>query len=143
MGMNVRWLTRSADGKVGYSEPPLQVPARYNFRQGATYRLKLSHIEGHPGLELYPTLEVWSAGAAAQQFLAHAAAPVEVTDEDVRQVQAGGYLVKVVFLGGMPDGGLGTIGGPVGPGADPVREAQRRGTVLLVLRLGNIDAELP
>jgi hypothetical protein len=142
-GMEVRWYTRDAQGKGLYSEPPLRVPGRLNFRQGAAYRLKLSHIEGHPGLELYPTLEVWPAGVAGQQFLAHSAVPLEVTEEDVRQVQAGGYVVKVIYFPAN-GAGLGAIsGGDGAPGADPVQEAQRRGAVLLVLRLGNLDAELP
>jgi hypothetical protein len=60
-GIQVRWLTRTPDGNARFSEPPLEVPGRYGFRQGAAYRLKLTHIPGYPGLELYPTLEVWPA----------------------------------------------------------------------------------
>ena len=40
-GMEVRWQTRDAQGKGAYSEPPLRVPGRFNFPQGAAYRLKL------------------------------------------------------------------------------------------------------
>src|SRR4051812_30420909 len=69
-GMHIRWLVRR-DGKGAYSEPPLEAPARYNFRQGATYGLKLSRIPGYPGLDLYPTLEIPHAGPAAREFLAH------------------------------------------------------------------------
>jgi hypothetical protein len=120
-GMQIRWYVRREDGKETYSEPPLVAPARYNFRQGAAYRLKLSRIPGFPGLEVYPTLEVPHAGPAARRFLAHSAVALELTAEDFREVEAGKYLVKTVFL---PGGG--------GPG-----------TPLVVLRLGNRDREAP
>ncbi|HYT90436.1 MAG TPA: hypothetical protein VEL76_17150 [Gemmataceae bacterium] len=120
-GMQVRWLVRGPDGQVGYSEPPLEAPARYNFRQGATYPLKLSGIPGFPGLELYPTLEVPLVGPAAQQFLAHSAVQLALTDEDFRRATAGELVVKTVHLPGA--------GGVVAP--------------LLVLRLGNRDLEVP
>src|SRR5436190_1309682 len=47
-GMEIRWLHRKADGKEAFSETPLVAPARFNFRQGGLYRLKLSRIPGHP-----------------------------------------------------------------------------------------------
>jgi hypothetical protein len=118
-GMQVRWYVRGPDGQGRYSEPPLEAPARYNFRRGAAYRLKLSRIPGHPGLELYPTLEVPHAGPAALQFLDHSAVRLELTDEDLRRAAAGELVVKTVYLPGA--------GGP--------------GALLLVLRLGNRDQE--
>jgi hypothetical protein len=121
-GMQIRWYVRAAGGKEGYSEPPLVAPARYNFRQGAAYRLKLSRIPGFPGLELYPTLEVPHAGPAARKFLAHSAVQLELTEDDFRQVAAGEYIAKTVYL----PGGGGAAGPP-----------------LLVLRLGNRDREAP
>jgi hypothetical protein len=117
-GMQIRWYVRGPGGKEGYSEPPLVTPARYNFRQGAAYRLKLSRIPGYPGLELYPTLEVPAAGPRAGQFVAHSAVQLELTDEDFRQVAAGQYITRTVYL----------------PGG---------GAPLLVLHMGNRDREGP
>src|SRR5262249_20383094 len=57
-GMKVSWYTGAADGKGGFGMGSIDVPGRYNFVQGAIYRLKLSGIPGRPTLELYPTLEV-------------------------------------------------------------------------------------
>ena len=48
-GMKVFWLTKE-NGKTVYSTTPLNVPGRFNFVQGAVYQLKLTHLEGHPGL---------------------------------------------------------------------------------------------
>src|ERR1019366_912622 len=57
-GMKVYWYPQGPDGKPSYSDTPLETPGRYNFAQGAIYRLKLTRIPGRPALELYPTLEV-------------------------------------------------------------------------------------
>jgi hypothetical protein len=99
-GMQMRWYVRSADGKEGYSEPPLVVPARYNFRQGYSYRLQLSRIPGHPDLEVYVTLEVRAAGPAAEPFLANSAVQVEFNDGDFQSALAGRYVVKTVYQPG-------------------------------------------
>jgi hypothetical protein len=120
-GLHVRWYYKTADGKEGFSEPPLEAPARYNFAQGGVYRLKLSQIPGFPGLELYPTLEVrHAAGPAAQQFLDHNAVPLELTADDIQQAADGKNIVKTVYLPGGQGGA---------------------GPALLVLRMGNLDLE--
>jgi hypothetical protein len=119
-GMKVRWYVKAADGKESYSDPPLVIPARYNFKQGCVYRLKLTHIPGFPGLEVYPTLEVPFAGPAATTFLAHSAVPLKLTDEDFQQVQAGKVVVKTIYMPGE--------GGPTAA----------NGTPLLIVRLGNL-----
>ena len=127
----------------------LETPGRYNFLQAAIYRLKLSDIPNRPGVELYPTLEVVPGNAKTATFLAHSAVPVTFTEEDFNQVAAGNYLVKVIYL---PDpqfqdlAATGTdevISSRLEPGVDPIAEAHRRGSILLVVRLGNIDLEAP
>src|SRR5690606_27545030 len=54
-GMTVGWKI----GQDSYAENQLIAPGRYNFPQGATYRLKLSNIPGREGLVLYPTLQIY------------------------------------------------------------------------------------
>jgi hypothetical protein len=148
-GMKVSWYTTLADGKPGYWDKAIEVPGRYNFLQAAIYRLKLSNIEGQPGLELYPTLEVVPANPRTEAFLAHSAVPVEFTKEDFRQVTSGNYLVKVIYLpspqyqdvAATAPGEI--ISTQLEPGADPINEALRRGDILLVIRMGNMDQEAP
>jgi hypothetical protein len=149
-GMKISWFAPGPDGKPGFtSTQPLEAPARYNFPQAAIYRLKLTHIPNRPGLELYPTLEVVPSNLKTDPFLAHSAVPVNFTEEDFEQVAAGNYLVKVIYL---PDPGSQEFAttGPdevvssrLEPGVDPIAEARRRGCILLVIRLGNIDLEAP
>ncbi len=75
--------------------------------------------------------------------------PVEFTNDDLKQIAEGNYLVKVIYL---PDpqfqdvAGTGTdeiISTRLEPGVDPIQEALRRGSILLVLRMGNVDQEAP
>jgi hypothetical protein len=133
-GIKVFWLT-TKDGKTSYSKVPLETPGRFNFVQGASYRLKLTHLPGHAGLELFPTLEVAASSPRVQEFLAHNSVPITLTEGEINQVVKGNFLVKVVHLptqqGGDPEVA-------VVSGKDAVQEAVRRGSVLLVLRVGNI-----
>jgi hypothetical protein len=148
-GMKIAWYAPTPDGKAGFTTQFLEAPGRYNFMQAAIYRLKLSDIPNRPGVELYPTLEVVPTNNRTSTFLAHSAVPVAFTEEDFQQVAAGNYVVKVIYL---PDPqfqdlvatGLGeVVSSRLEPGADPIAEAHRRGSILLVIRLGNIDLEAP
>jgi hypothetical protein len=148
-GMKISWYAPSSDGKTAFSPQYLEAPARYNFLQASIYRLKLSDIPNRPGLELYPTLEVVPAKAKTCAFLAHSAVPVNFTEEDFEQVAAGNFVVKVIYL---PDpqfqdlaatGPDEVVSSRLEPGVDPIAEAMRRGCILLVVRLGNIDLEAP
>lgn len=146
-GMKVSWLAPTATG-IGFSSR-LEVPGRYNFLQGAVYRLKLSDIPKRPGLELYPTIEVVSQNPKTTTYLAHSAIPLTFTDDDFEQVVSGNFVVKVVYLPDPQFQDLATAGPDevvstrLDPGVDPVQEAQRRGSVMLIVRMGNIDLEAP
>jgi hypothetical protein len=148
-GMKVTWYAPTPDGKAGFGPQYLEAPGRYNFSQAAIYRLKLSDIPDLPGVELYPTLEVVPANARTTTFLAHSAVPVSFTAEDFQQVASGNFLVKVIYL---PDPQFQDLAGTgleeivssrLEPGVDPIAEAHKRGNILLVVRLGNIDLEAP
>src|SRR5262249_58845575 len=125
----------------------IEAPGRYNFLQAAIYRLKLSEIPGRPGVDLYPTLEVVPANFKTDAFLAHSAVPVYFTEEDLDQVAAGNYLVKVIYLPDPQFQDL-AIAGPeeivstrLEPGVDPIPEAYRRASILLGVRLRNTDLD--
>jgi hypothetical protein len=149
VAMQVSWYAQGLDGQPIYAPTPIDVPGKYNFLQGARYRLKLTKIAGRPGVELYPTLEVAPGNHKTDAFLAHSSVPVEFTDEDFKQAAEGNYVVKVIYL---PDpqfqdvAGTGTdeiLSTRLEPGQDPIQEALRRGSILLIIRMGNIDQEAP
>lgn len=143
-GLTVAW---DVSGSSTFDSAPLFVPGRQDFPQGAIYRLKLSNIPGRAGLMLYPTLEVAPVTPRTDAFLAHAAVPVQFTEEDFDQVVSGNFVTKVIYL---PDpefqelalSGVETlVSTRLDPGVDPVSEADRRGSILAVLRIGSKNLE--
>ncbi len=145
-GMQVSWDT-TGDGT--FSGTPLVVPGRTNFRQAGLYRAKLQNIPGHEGMELYPSLEIGPANPRTLAYLAHNAVPLQLTVDDFNQVMAGNFVTKVIYL---PDpdfqdlavAGVETlVSTRLDPGVNPIAEADRRGSILGVLRIGNKDIEMP
>ncbi len=144
--LQVSW---DVSGVGMYDSSPLIVPGRQNFGQGGIYRLKISNIKGRPGVSLYPTLEIGSASPRTSAYLAHAAIPIQFTQEDFDQVAAANYVTKVIYV---PDpeyqelalAGVDTlVSTRLDPGVDPITEADRRGAILAILRIGNKDLEVP
>jgi hypothetical protein len=145
-GMRIGWFAPLGDGRMGFREQ-LESPGRYNFLQGGVYRLRLSNIPKRPGVTLYPTIEVLPQNPKTATFLAHSSIPLAFTDDDFDQAINGNFVVKVIYL---PDPAFQDLAVPgpdeivstrLEPGVDPVQEAQRRGSVLLIVRMGNIDLE--
>lgn len=143
-GMQVQWDVTLPGG---FDSDPLVTPGRFDFTQGAIYRLKLTDIPGHEGTELYPTLEVGPETPRTSAYLAHNAVPFVLTDEDFSQVLRGNFVTKVVYL---PDAeyqelavaGVETlVSTRLDPGVDPVVEADRRGSILAIIRIGNKDLQ--
>ncbi|GAB4148419.1 MAG: hypothetical protein Tsb009_22180 [Planctomycetaceae bacterium] len=141
-GMTIGW---KIDG--GFAENQLNAPGIYDFRQGATYRLKLTNIPDHEMLTLYPTLQVYPSHPTTDAYLSHNSIPIELTDEDFEQIESNNYVTKVIYL---PDpkfqelavAGVETlVSTRLDPGVDPVAAADRRGTILVVLRIGNKKLE--
>jgi hypothetical protein len=144
-GMRVSWDV-GAPGM--FDSEPLVVPGRYNFGQGAIYRLKLTELPGRAGVELYPTLEIAPATPRTEAYLAHNAIPFQLTDEDLDQVLSGNFVTKVIYL---PDpefqelalAGVETlVSTRLDPGVDPVVEADRKGSILAIIRIGNKDLQV-
>lgn len=144
--MQVRW---DVGGAGMFDSTPLILPGRQDFPQGGVYRLKLTNIPGREGTELYPTVEVAPSTPRTGAFLAHNAVPIQFTEEDFAQVLSGNFVTKVIYL---PDpefqnlavAGVDTlVSTRLDPGQNPIKEADRRGAIMAVIRLGNKDIELP
>jgi hypothetical protein len=149
-GMSISW---QGPGGQFIDPAPLQTPVRYNFAQGNIYRLRLSNIPNRPGARpFYPTLEVYPATPTTVTFLSHSTVPVSFSDDDFEQVNAGNLVVKVIYLPFPQFQDLAALGGGelgevistrLEPGVNPIEEAHRRGTILAVVRMGNIDLQDP
>lgn len=143
--MQIRY---DATGSGMFDSEPLIVPARQNFPQGGLYRLKLTNIANREGVELYPTLELAYANPRTGAYLAHNSIPLQFTEEDFDQVLTGNFVTKVIYL---PDpdyqgpalAGIDTlVSTRLDPGIDPITEADRRGSILAIIRLGDKDIEM-
>jgi hypothetical protein len=135
-------------GDGSFTSECLIVPGRLEFAQGGIYRLKLTDIGGREGVELYPTVEVGHSNPRTAAYLAHNAISIQFTEEDLDQALSGNFVTKVIYL---PDpefqgeviSGIDTlVSTRLEPGLDPIIEADRRGSILAIVRLGNKDIEL-
>ncbi len=145
--MKIGWQTGGANGERLYL-PGRPTPFRYNFLQGYIYRLKMTDIAGRPTLTLYPTIEVAPATPATDAYLTHNQIPIQFTAEDLDTVEGGNFVTKVIYL---PDpryqelaiAGVETlVSTKLEPGVDPILEADKRGTILMIVRLGGINLEM-
>ena len=145
-GMQVRW---DVTGVAQFDSTPVVVPARQNFSQGGIFQMKITSIPDRAGVELYPTLEIGPGSSKTAAYLAHNAIPIQFTPEDFDQVMTGNFVTKVIYL---PDpefqdlaiAGVETlVSTRLDPGMDPIVEADRRGTIMAIIRLGNKDKEMP
>ncbi len=145
-GMLVYW---DVSGVGMYDSHPSPVPFRQNFGQAGVYRLKITDVNGRPGVDLYPTLEIGSVTPRTAAYLAHSAVPIRFTSEDFDQVTAGNFVTKVIYVPDPEFQELALAGVDVlvstrlDPGVDPIVEADRRGAILAILRVGNKDLEIP
>jgi hypothetical protein len=144
-GVQVSW---DISGSGMFDSTPLVIPGRQDFYQGAIYRLKLTNLPGRAGVQLYPTLEVAPVTPRTDAYLAHSPIPVQFTEEDFDQVVSGNFVTKVIYL---PDpefqelalAGVETlVSTRLQPGVDPIAEADRRGSILAIVRMGNKNLEL-
>ena len=144
-GMVIGW--KVADG---WANDQLHSGSRFDFSQNAVYQLKFNEFqgEGYEDIQLYPTLEVRGTDPATREYLEHSVVPVEVTDEDLEHILHNNMVTKVIYL---PDpkhqsraiAGVETlISTKLAPGIDPVQQAERMGTIMVVLRFGNKNLEM-
>jgi len=145
--LKIGWQTAAGNGEKVYL-PGRSTPFRYNFMQGYIYRLKMSDIAGRPTLTLYPTIEVAPSTPATDAYLTHNQIPIQFTAEDLDQVEGGNFVTKVIYL---PDpryqelavANVETlVSTRLEPGVDPILEADKRGTILMIVRLGGINLEM-
>jgi hypothetical protein len=98
-------------------------------------------------------MEVGPAMPRTAAFLAHNAIPVQFTTEDFSQVLSGNFVTKAIYLPDPEFQELALPGAMAGvetlvstrldPGVDPIIEADKRGAILAIVRLGNKDLEMP
>lgn len=122
-------------------ERPLVCPVRLEMAQGVTHEIHLSNIPEYAGLDFYPTLEIRKATKQTELFLKHNAITVAFTKDDFDNTLAGNLVTRVMFL---PDHEAQAIVGvesltstKLDPNIDPIAEAERLGSIVAILQIGN------
>jgi len=92
------------EGKISYyngspqAEVPTEAPSQARMMVGHVYRVKLSGMAGHPGLELYPTIELLDRLHPPEGKLDQYPIPVEFTEEEIKAAAEDRLVTKVLYL---------------------------------------------
>jgi uncharacterized repeat protein (TIGR01451 family) len=120
----------------------------FGMRPGYLHRVELLNPPGHPGLALFPTLEIRGTLYLPQKLRASSyPAAISFTAEEIDRVLAGAFITKVIYLED-PEKAFPvatTIDRPVEieafRGEDPLVAAQDRGRPMIIVRLGSRQLE--
>jgi hypothetical protein len=111
---------------------------------GPVYRLQVSDIPNHPGLEVYPTVEVvdrlYPPPGLARRF----PIPIELTQDELELAARGSFVTRVIYVED-PHTALPVMQPAAGeqpwieapPGEDPLVTADERGRAVAILRIGS------
>lgn len=108
---------------------------------GQLYRMKIAGLEGLPGVELYPTVEVLDRTHPPPGREAEFAVPIRLTNEEIDQALSGRLVTKVVYVehpqvaSPFPTED-GMVLETLTPDVNLLRAADLRGRPLAIVRLG-------
>ncbi len=118
------------------------VPLRAGMLIGQVYRLRVTNIPRHQGMEVFPSVEVidrlYTPASQQHRF----AIPIELTQEDLQLALAGKFVTRVIYLenprDALPVRGDTKPGSwfDIGPGRDPLVVADSLGRPVAILRMG-------
>ncbi|WP_296455609.1 hypothetical protein [Rubinisphaera sp.] len=121
--------------------PVAASPAQAGFMVGPLYRIKLSNIEGYPGLELYPTLELMDRLHPPAHLRQTYPIPVDLTEEDIEKAAQDQLVTKIIYIE-QPDIALPQTEEDrireeeLPKNRNLMEEADLRGRPVLILRIG-------
>jgi len=116
--------------------------AKAGMLVGNVYRTRITHIPGHAGFEVYPSIEVIDRLHPPEGLEDRFPIPIEITQEDLDRVIAGEFVVRVVYLEdptlALPQAQNGDSqrSSDVGAGDDPLIAADRLGRPMAIVRIG-------
>ncbi len=132
-------VSLAAGGRFKPADPTPQV---VGMLIGQVYRLKVSHIRGAEGLEVFPTVEVIDRTYPPRGQELRFPIPVQLTLEELRMALAGQFVTRVIYLEN-PRNALPAREDPeehrwfdAGPRRDPLAVADTLGRPVAILRLG-------
>jgi hypothetical protein len=119
-----------------------KAPAQAAVALGNTYRLQLRDLEGYPGIELWPTIELVDMLHPPQGQEDEFPIPVTITEEEIELALTGRLVTKVIYLEPaaeanplLLDRKHPTLSVP--PNLNVIEQADLRGRPMVILRLGS------
>jgi len=131
-------LKNDSEGKSS-----ITIPGRISVVTGQTLRLTLSNIPEFEGVDLSALIELASVSEQTRSFLELSSIPLAITTEDINQAIGGNLVTRVVYLPDAENAEIAIAGietlvtTRLDPGIDPLEDAQKRGQILAIHRLGN------
>lgn len=81
----------------GYATADFDAPT-FAMTMGPVYRIKIVNIPRHPGVEIFPSIELLSRLHPPQGKELEFPIPIEITQDDLEQAIQGKMVTKVVYL---------------------------------------------
>lgn len=76
----------------------LQAPSQVRLAVGAVYRLRISGMQSLPGIELYPTIELFDHLHPPPGKVDDYPVPIQLTAEEIQRALDGQLVTKVVYV---------------------------------------------
>ncbi len=120
---------------------PLLAPAQFRIGVGYTYRLKISDLPEFPGVELYPTIEIFDRLHPPLGREAEFPVPIALSTDDIQKAIDGRMTTKVVYLeqpqlAVVGDLAPAMLNRQLPPDRNLLIEADRLGRPMVLVRLG-------
>jgi hypothetical protein len=137
------WISMAEGGTFGEAQAS---PVRAGLLIGQVYRIRVTNIPLHEGLEVFPTVEVVDRLYTPRGQESRFPILIELTEEDLRLALDGKFVTRVIYLEdpelALPVAQVDHEQGwfEARPGEDPLAVADQLGRPVAILRLG---ARLP
>ncbi len=131
---------------MGQFDAAEKAPVTVGMLIGSVYRLRVTNIPQHPGMEVFPTVEVIDRLYAPTGRAPKFPIPIELSLADLRLALDGKFVTRVIYLEDprtalpVAEDSKGQSWFEAGPGHDPLAMADSLGRPVAIIRLG---ARLP
>ena len=134
-----------ANGQFG---PSLLAPTKAGMLIGAVYRMKITHIPGLEGVEVFPSIEVINRIYPPRGLEAKFAIPIHLSLREIKKATQGLFVTRVIYLED-PTNPI-PVDEPIGRQRtldiryteDPLHVADKLGRPVAILRIGSRSPQL-
>ena len=126
----------------GYFEPPQAGPVMAGLLIGQVYRVKITNIPRHEGVEVFPSIELVNRLYPPEGKSLRFPIPIELTEEELDYAVNGKFVTRVIYLED-PNAALPMVQQDfqrvfdVADHQDPLRVADGFGRPMAILRIGS------